>query len=129
MRKIVLAALLAAALATVWACTKQESVIYNGCKGSWVKILQGTKVRLDRLDYGQPAGFQSSWFVDNGDTYRIELVAVGYRLSDNSPMGAARRSFYLGGGNSNPAGPSNDLPSWNITQLFDSANNNNCETK
>jgi hypothetical protein len=128
MKKLVFAAMFAALLAGAAACTKQEAVIYNGCKGSWVQILQGSKVRVGRLDYGQATSFQSSWFVDNGDTYRIELVAVGYRQSDSSPMGAARERFSLGGGGSGDfTGPSDDLPSWNITYLRDSATGNNCE--
>lgn len=126
MKKLVSAALVAAALASAAACTKQEAVIYNGCKGSWVYIQQGSRIVVDRLNYGESTGLKTSWFADNGDTRRMELVAVGFRLSDNSPMGAARQTFQVGN-SGGLTGPSDNLPSWNITSLRDSARGNNCE--
>ena len=124
MKKMVSLALLAVLIAS--GCSgRRQFVIYNGCKGSWVRIREGTSVLVERLEYGKEVPLETGRFVgDNGR--RIELIAVGYSLKDEHPMGSATNSIYISGRDGGFTAPS-DLRSWEITYLYDSASNNGCE--
>ena len=118
--------LLVLVVGAVGSCTKREGVIYNGCKGSWVFIQEGTKILVDRLDYGSTVGISASWFVNDGRSSRVILVAVGRSIATGKPMGATSKDYYITGGYGGPTSASS-LDDWNITSLFDSAFNNGCE--
>ncbi len=125
MKKIPMAVWLLLVLLSSDCSSRRQFVIYNGCKGSWVRIREGKTVLFERIEYGREEPLETSGFI--GDTGRtVELVAVGYSLRDNHPMGEASNLLYVPGRSGSLTAPS-DLPTWNITWLYSSDSNSGCE--
>ncbi len=122
MKRILLALLVA--LLGAMACSKKEAVIYNGCKGSWLRIRFGDQVLFQRLEYGREESIETVRFLAGRST-SFQLVAVGFSLRDNTPLGSTSQWFTIRNSSGSFTSPS--LPSWNITSLTDSASGSGCE--
>lgn len=98
-------------------------VIYNGCNGSWVRVVDGRgNLLVEHLNYGLESGVDVGGFAGGN----IELLASGYDLQSNRPLGSATTSRYIphsSGGS--PMSPS-QLQPWQITYLQTTDPNGGC---
>lgn len=125
MKRVLVSVFLLVLFASSACSGRRQFVVYNGCKGSWVRIREGASVLIERLEYGAEAPLETSRFVgDNGRT--IELIAVGFSLRDNRPLGSATQSVYVSGRSGSVTAPS-DLPTWRINYLSSSDSGGGCE--
>ena len=99
-----------------------EMVISNSCNGSWLEVRDGEgKVIAPRIDYGQSQGIDAKWY--SGAT--MYLVATGYEIGSNRPLGSASTSVYIPQSSGGPTGPSQITP-WQVMYLQTSDPNGGC---
>ena|SRR3989344_6806583 len=93
----------------------QPLVIYNGCNGSWVRVHDGRgQLLIDRLDYG----LETTVDVDGYRGSTIQLLAAGFELKTNRPLGSATTSRHIpNSGGGTIVGPS-QLYAWQILNLY-----------
>ena len=105
-------------------CSARPFVIYNGCKGSWVRVRDGRgDILVSRLDYGNETP------VDLRKAYPgrlVELLAVGFSLRDGRPLGSASTSVYVPDYGGPITGPS-QLQPWEISYLYTTDQKGGCE--
>lgn len=124
-RRFLAVVMVVAALALSSACERRmDLVIYNACKGSWVTVVDGRGRELVRqLGYGQEAAVDVRGY--SGTT--IYLLATGYSLDGNRPLGSATDSRHIPRiYGSSPTGPS-QLQPWRITSLQSTDRNGGCQ--
>lgn len=108
MKRYVLAALILLSMGC-----ERRFIIYNACKGSWVKVREGRgEYIVDRLPYGQSAAPD----IRGASGRSVELLAEGFSLRDNRPLGYSSTTIYIPKGGS-ITGPS-QIRSWEITWLY-----------
>lgn len=121
-KKLFLVAFMVLTTSVTVACDR-PMMVYNGCGGSWVRVHDGRgNLLIDRLNYG----LESAVDVDGYEGSTIELLAAGFDLKTNKPLGSAvtsRSIPYSGFGTM--VGPS-QIPPWQITSLYTTDSDGGC---
>jgi hypothetical protein len=94
-------------------CGNRPFVVVNDCGGSWVQVLDGRgRVLAERIDFGRNAT------VDLGGLagQRVELVAQGYDLVTNKPLGSVTTDRYIPTTGGMFTGPDQIQP-WQVNYL------------
>lgn len=116
--------LLVLLVALVASACERPLMVYNGCNGSWVRVHDGRgNLLVEKLVYGQERELDVRGYAGGN----IELLAVGFDLNNNRPLGSATTSRYIPN-RSGSYGPTQMHP-WEITSLYTSDPNGGCQRR
>ncbi len=124
MKKMLLAFVAIVVFAAMCGCErKRDLVVYNACAGSWVEVQDGRgRMLIPYLPFGQSAAVDISGYSGS----RVELLALGFDLETNEPLGSANTSRYIQDTyGSSITGPS-QLDPWEIRHLRSSGGSRGC---
>ena len=105
------------------ACSNKPFVIYNGCKGSWLRVRDGRgTLLLERLEYGK----EGVPDLEGQAGRNVELIALGFELGSDRPLGSATTSRYIPNSNSGVITGPTQMQPWEVTSLSSSDSNGGC---
>ena len=103
--------------------SNEPLVIKNGCRGSWLVVLDGEgRMLVNRLNEGSVATVEIEGY--RGSTVR--LFASGYEVGSNKDLGTAETSRTIPRRSSSLTGPSSQVDPWVVSWLYSSAPDGGC---